>query len=174
MTIIWNGDREYNNHPIVSPRELLAIDWGQYLPWTAAAKVVAEKSDLPLENIVVGCRLEMFLSILAGLARQYWTKPAIGTLSPSFSLAFDRLAEEFHLPIVYSFLPENFQTNADQILGDLGEIHGMLWLCNPNNPTGSLLIPTEIARIAQAMPRNLVVIDEAYIEMHVTIQLYHT
>lgn len=40
----------------------------------------------------------------------------------------------------------------------------VLWLCNPNNPTGASLAPAEITAVARALPGTLVVVDEAYVE----------
>ena len=40
----------------------------------------------------------------------------------------------------------------------------LIWVCNPNNPTGELRDPAEIAAIALAHPEAAVVVDEAYFE----------
>ncbi len=40
----------------------------------------------------------------------------------------------------------------------------VVWLCNPNNPTGEKLSPAEIASFARALPDTLLVVDEAYVE----------
>ena len=39
-----------------------------------------------------------------------------------------------------------------------------IWVCNPNNPTGELVEPEEIAALARAHPDAAVVVDEAYFE----------
>ena len=40
----------------------------------------------------------------------------------------------------------------------------LIWVCNPNNPTGELVEPEEIAALARAHPDAAVVVDEAYYE----------
>ena len=40
----------------------------------------------------------------------------------------------------------------------------VLWLCNPNNPTGGLVEPEEIVALARSLPDAAVVVDEAYFE----------
>ena len=40
----------------------------------------------------------------------------------------------------------------------------LVWVCNPNNPTGELRDPAEIAALAAAHPDAAVVVDEAYFE----------
>ncbi len=41
---------------------------------------------------------------------------------------------------------------------------GLIWICNPNNPTGELVDPGQIAALARAHPDAAVVVDEAYVE----------
>jgi histidinol-phosphate aminotransferase len=40
----------------------------------------------------------------------------------------------------------------------------LIWVCNPNNPTGELVDPERIAALARANPDAAVVVDEAYAE----------
>ncbi len=40
----------------------------------------------------------------------------------------------------------------------------LVWVCNPNNPTGELAEPEEIAALARGVPDAVVVVDEAYFE----------
>jgi histidinol-phosphate aminotransferase len=40
----------------------------------------------------------------------------------------------------------------------------LIWVCNPNNPTGELRDPADIAAVARAHPGAAVVVDEAYYE----------
>jgi histidinol-phosphate aminotransferase len=40
----------------------------------------------------------------------------------------------------------------------------LVWVCNPNNPTGALVEPEEIAALARSLPDAAVVVDEAYYE----------
>ena len=40
----------------------------------------------------------------------------------------------------------------------------LIWVCNPNNPTGELRDPAEIGELARAHPAAAVVVDEAYYE----------
>ncbi len=40
----------------------------------------------------------------------------------------------------------------------------LIWVCNPNNPTGELRDPSELAALARAHPDAAVVVDEAYFE----------
>ena len=41
----------------------------------------------------------------------------------------------------------------------------LVFLCNPNNPTGQVLEPDEIRMLLDALGRGLLVVDEAYVEL---------
>jgi histidinol-phosphate aminotransferase len=53
---------------------------------------------------------------------------------------------------------EGAEVTADPAGADL------IWVCNPNNPTGALTDPEEIAALARSHPDAAVVVDEAYFE----------
>jgi len=58
-----------------------------------------------------------------------------------------------------SFVPER-----EEIAGHLESLRPQLvFLCNPNNPTGAVLLSETIAAWAQQHPRTLFVVDEAYL-----------
>ncbi len=40
----------------------------------------------------------------------------------------------------------------------------LIWRCNPNNPTGEVTPPAELAELARSHPGAVVVVDEAYVE----------
>ena len=53
---------------------------------------------------------------------------------------------------------------ADEVIGAITERTSMVFICNPNNPTGVLTDLTIIERIARAAPHVLIYVDEAYVE----------
>lgn len=56
---------------------------------------------------------------------------------------------------------ETFQTGFDAAALRDADV---VWLCNPNNPSGELRDPEAIVALANALPDAVVVVDEAYIE----------
>jgi|1185.fasta_scaffold02325_4 histidinol-phosphate aminotransferase len=55
--------------------------------------------------------------------------------------------------------------DADALLGGVGEATRILYVCNPNNPTGGMMTRADLARLLDAVPDDvLVVVDEAYHE----------
>ena len=58
---------------------------------------------------------------------------------------------------------KNFAIDVEDVLSRMNERTKLLYLCNPNNPTATLLAPEDFERIAAAVPPHTVVVsDEAY------------
>ncbi|MGD9545669.1 MAG: histidinol-phosphate transaminase [Methylocystis sp.] len=59
----------------------------------------------------------------------------------------------------------NYTADVDALLGCVSERTKVVFLANPNNPTGTFLPASEVARLARALPAHvLLVIDAAYAE----------
>ncbi|MCG7343035.1 histidinol-phosphate transaminase [Sporosarcina sp. ACRSL] len=55
--------------------------------------------------------------------------------------------------------------DLNDFLDAINERTAIIWVCNPNNPTGSLIPSSEIVQFLEKVPENiLVVLDEAYFE----------
>ncbi len=60
---------------------------------------------------------------------------------------------------------KNLRTDIDAILAAITSKTKIIFIANPNNPTGSYLNSSEIARLVEKMPKNiLLVLDHAYEE----------
>ena len=57
----------------------------------------------------------------------------------------------------------NFKVNVEAILERITDRTRVVFLANPNNPTGSYLSRTEVNKLHRGLPNNiLLVIDSAY------------
>ena len=55
--------------------------------------------------------------------------------------------------------------DLEGFLDAIDENTAVVWICNPNNPTGTLIPSAELKAFIEQVPRNiLVVLDEAYFE----------
>lgn len=62
-------------------------------------------------------------------------------------------------------LTEDYIYNLDGILEKITDKTKLVYICNPNNPTGTILEPSQIEAFLKKVPAHvLVVIDEAYVE----------
>lgn len=64
-------------------------------------------------------------------------------------------------PVTYE---DPFVGQMDRIINGLTPWTKMVYLVNPNNPTGVLFSPSEVQRLLEVAPQTLVVVDEAYFE----------
>ncbi|WP_028113368.1 histidinol-phosphate transaminase [Ferrimonas kyonanensis] len=83
------------------------------------------------------------------------------SLTPSYGMY--RISAET-CGVDYQAIPWQQGYTLPQALVDAGRDAKLLFVCNPNNPTGTLVPTAELLQLAQALPDTLVVIDEAYIE----------
>ncbi|SDF35536.1 histidinol-phosphate transaminase [Sporolituus thermophilus] len=124
---------------------------------------IAAVSGLAADNVLIGNGSSELLAALcytfggAGRGIVYpW---------PSFSMygVYAKLADSAAAPVA---LGEDFGVDAAAVLA-AAERHssGLIILCNPNNPTGSVIPPAVIEKIVAAAPCP-VVVDEAYYEFY--------
>ena len=58
---------------------------------------------------------------------------------------------------------KDFRFNLEEIAKRINEKTKMIFLCNPNNPTGTILTKEEINRFMKKIPKDIIVVfDEAY------------
>lgn len=85
-------------------------------------------------------------------------------LWPSYD-NFRAAAEAGGAKVVYSDLDEEFHLNIEKFEKDIrNEKPRIVYICNPNNPSGSLISQDEILSILSKYPDILFVLDEAYAE----------
>ncbi|MDQ3074421.1 MAG: histidinol-phosphate transaminase [Pseudomonadota bacterium] len=87
---------------------------------------------------------------------------SVAIVEPTFS-AYAQFARVQGAKVVAARLTEDFTFDADAVLAAVGQPK-LLFLCTPNNPTGSAVDPADVRRIAAALPNTLVIADEAYAE----------
>ena len=87
---------------------------------------------------------------------------SIAVVEPTFS-AYAQFARVQGAAVITARLTDDFAFDAAAVLATVGaQAPKLLFLCTPNNPTGTEIDPADIARIATALPDTLVVVDEAY------------
>ena len=59
----------------------------------------------------------------------------------------------------------NFAFRADRVLDTADDCSKLIFVCSPNNPTGTVVAPDDVRKIAAARrDQSVVVVDEAYVE----------
>ena len=85
------------------------------------------------------------------------------SLDPTFSM-YSIYAQVFSAKYIGAKAEEDFKVNVDSIIKDIKENNPkLIILCNPNNPTGSVLTKEEVRKIIKSTDA-LIALDEAYME----------
>lgn len=90
---------------------------------------------------------------------------AVLVCPPTFS-AYAHFARVQGGRVIEAPLGEDFALDADAVIETVRQDGGVkiVFLCSPNNPTGTVTAPEAVLGIARALPETLVVLDEAYVE----------
>ena len=82
--------------------------------------------------------------------------------------AFSSYAIQAHtlgIPVISTAIDSNFVVNIDAMINSCNEKTALIFLANPNNPTGLLIPHEEIKRLLDNIPlTTILVLDEAYFE----------
>ena len=131
-------------------------------PYYHALKAsISRYSSSKEENIVLGSGAT---SLISGYIRSLAPKKAL-VLSPAYS-EYKKELDKISAEVFEFFLDEknNFIADEDDIIGFAKENGcSLIIICNPNNPTGSILTRNQIEKIAKESSANIL-IDETYIE----------
>ncbi|MCK8045264.1 histidinol-phosphate transaminase [Shewanella sp. 1CM18E] len=88
-------------------------------------------------------------------------KDSIATFGPTYGM-YAISAKTFNVGVKPLLLTEDFQLPTDY----LDQVTGakLIFICNPNNPTGSVIPKDKLIEVINNCPNAIVVVDEAYIE----------
>ena len=122
---------------------------------------IAQKFNLKPEEIVVGAGSESLLSILI---RTVMKAGDVALMGEGAFLGFP-----VHLKAMGGVLKTvpspNYKFDVDALIAALDDSVRILYLPNPNNPTGTYVTQAELDRILEVLPKStLLLIDEAYTE----------
>lgn len=159
-----------NENPYGPPQSVLdamtaAIKYSnryQYPDGNLVAELATHHGVAP-ENILLGAGSGELLSV-ASLALLEGGKKVIG-VDPTFMTVYNYAAgvnaASIRLPLLADYrqdIPLMVKTTRDN-----WKDVGMVYLCNPNNPTGRIVTAAEVKTLLDGIPENIpVLIDEAY------------
>jgi histidinol-phosphate aminotransferase len=122
---------------------------------------LAERNDLPLEQVMCsnGSDEMVFLLCLALLREGDEAVMALGSFISYYLRTLEMGAHAVRVPL------RNYTHDLDAMAEAVTDKTRLLFICNPNNPTGTSNGAAEVARLLERVPEHvLVVIDEAYVE----------
>jgi histidinol-phosphate aminotransferase len=128
---------------------------------TAVAAAVAARHGVPVENVAVGCGSVSLCTQLVQAAadagdevlfawRSFEAYPIIAAVSGTSAVQID-LSDHVH--------------DLDAMAAAITPKTRVVFVCNPNNPTGTVVGRDALLRFLHSVPRDVVVaLDEAYVE----------
>ena len=123
---------------------------------------IAGNNNVKKENILVSAGSSFLLELITKYVSL--DKGHIIIPDPSFTI-FAPIAE--FLGMAKSVIPLNDKKKIDlvKMKSSIQKDTKLIYICNPNNPTGDLLSRAEIENFIKSIPDNIIVLmDEAYIE----------
>jgi histidinol-phosphate aminotransferase len=151
----------------LSPRMRQAIQEaiGQAHRYPDAARrefleLVAQKHRVSAEQVLLGCGS---VELLQGAARAFTgPKKKLITASPTFEV-IGKSAEALGAQVARVPLTKDFAHDLTAMRDQMTEDTGLVYICNPNNPTASLTPRKDLDAFISKLPsQTYVLIDEAY------------
>jgi histidinol-phosphate aminotransferase len=129
---------------------------------TELKRAIAKKYDVPEGSVLIGNGSDEIIKMLSETFLQHGDEVVMP--SPSFSqYVFGTQLMDAEV----SFVPlaDGFEYDLDAILNAITERTKIVYLCTPNNPTGTYIKKNDLASFMERIPKHvLVVLDEAYYE----------
>lgn len=124
---------------------------------------IAERFNVKIENIAVGNGSE---GIMANILRSFLCEGDEMITSKATFIGFQVLARgRANKFIEVPMSCENYKFDLNAILKHICEKTKLIYLCNPNNPTGTIFTKSEFEEFIKQVPDSvLVIMDEAYFE----------
>ena len=127
---------------------------------------LAERFEVKLENIIVGAGSE---GILSSIVRVFLEQGDQVLTADAAFLGFPILCRTRGVEPTMIPLNREYRFDLDAIGDAICERTKLIYLCNPNNPTGTIFTRNEFDRFMKRVPEHaLVIYDEAYCEYAAT------
>lgn len=124
-------------------------------------EAIAAHWDLPGDWVLPGNGADEIIRLLA----ECYLEPGDEVVIAPPTFSYYEIAALLMEARVRTVPTVNWRMDLSALAGACGERTKLLFLCNPNNPTGTMLTHSEVADfLEQVPPTVLVVLDEAYAE----------
>jgi len=160
-----SNENPYGPSPMARKAMADAIASSNRYPWdvtTNLRETIASQYGLTKEHVLMGAGSSEILGLVTQLAALQ--KGNAITADPTFSIWIPA-ARKMGLEIISVPLTADKKHDLKSMLSKLNASTRLFYICNPNNPTGTILPAQQIKDAAEeASKQSLVLIDEAYIE----------
>ena len=124
-------------------------------------KEISKKYKCDFEKIICGAGSDEIIQMIC----QLYLKPSDEVIVPQYSFLMYRIyAQIVGAKVVFS-KEENFKVSINEIIKKVTKKTKLVFIANPNNPTGTYLSRAELIDLRMKLNKNiLLVLDDAYFE----------
>lgn len=159
------NENPYGPSPMARKAMADAVLLSNRYPWdltTQLREKIAQRYGLTKEHVLMGAGSSEILGLVSALASL--NKGNAVTAHPTFSI-WMRAAEKMGMEIIKVPLTPDKKHNLAAMLAATNSNTRMVYVCNPNNPTGTVVASDPLKNfVEEASRRALVLLDEAYTE----------
>lgn len=130
---------------------------------TFLREAIAEKMNVAIERVMVGSGSNELIRLLANVLLN--PDDEVVMANPSF-VVYPLVTMLMQAKTVQVSVDDGYRHDLDAMLKAVSDRTKILFICNPNNPTGTIVTKAEVKRFIERVPNNVtVVFDEAYYEL---------
>jgi len=145
----------------VLQKELLSINNYPDPTCKELRKILANKFNISIDRIAIGNGSEQLIDLISRIALSPNNEAIIPKLT--FPLFEKGVILAGGKPIL-SKMADDLSIDFEQIQQDITQATKLIFLCNPNNPTGKILDKEQLLRFIKSVRPIKVVVDEANVE----------
>jgi len=128
---------------------------------TSLKKILSKKFDIDSKRIICGSGSDQIFDLICHL----FIKQGDEVIVTEFGFIMHRIYASLHNAKVILAKEKNFKASVDEILKKVSAKTKIVFIANPNNPTGSYLSKNEMLNLRTKLRSNiLLVVDDAYFE----------
>ncbi len=142
-------------------RELANVNRYPDIAFEEIKGLISDRLGLKPENIAISHGAEGMLQAMV----KCFLEPGDEVLLPSATYGLYREISKLMGATITPVPMRDFAVDIDSMCRAATRKTRLVWLCNPNNPTGTMMKPGALEQLLEAMPETAwVVLDEAYAE----------
>ena len=160
-----SNENPYGPSPLARAAMIESISISNRYNWqltTELIQTLSKKNNVKTNNILMGAGSTEMLDLVSRLSAL--KKGSFIIADPSFNYWTDT-AEKLGLAKIKVPLTADKKLNLDAMLKAIEPDTKLVYICNPNNPTGSICDRDQLVKfINEATKKTIVLVDEAYID----------
>ena len=167
-----SNENPYGPSPLARAAMAKSINSSNRYNWqltTDLVEALAKKNKVNAENILIGAGSSEIIDLVVRLSAS--TKGNLVTANPSYDYWLPT-AKKLGLQAIKVPLNANKELNLEAMLQAINSDTRLVYVCNPNNPTGTICEYNKLLNfITEASKKAIVLVDEAYLDFCKEISL---